>query len=516
MELLSGLLNPVFIAIIALVVLVVGGIVLFLRNYIKVPSNQVAVFTGRGEPKVVRGGARLRIPGLERVDYMSLEPFSIQITTSGAISKDGVPVTVDAVGMVRLGSSAEAIKTASERFLTIDRAELGKDLNANLAGNLRGIVAKMTVEDLNSNREELARSIMDEAGTALAKIGMEIDLLTIQDITDQVGYLKALGRKRTAEVLRDAEIGEAEAQRDSRIRSAAAKQQGEIAQALADTEIANAAKARDVQIAKNKADTDAESARAAQAGPLAEATARKDVLVADEQANAARVEARTRVEELRAAEQEQRLIADTIKPAEAAARANVLQADGEREAAIKTAEGQAAAIRATGAADADRRKALAEADQAERVARAEGDKAGKLADAEGKKADLLAGAEGERMLLLARAEGQAKLAEALNTFSAAAAQLQMLPEVLRAMVDQTTAAAKPVGEIDKITVISTGNGDVTGGIQNIVPETILKTVAMLNSQGIDVAGMLSDIGGTRFNAAPLVTTPPSTDGTEEA
>lgn len=511
MDFLNGLMNPVFIAVIALVILIGGGIVLFLRNYIKVPSNQVAVFTGRGEPKVVRGGARLRIPGLERVDYMSLEPFSIQITTQGAISKDGVPVTVDAVGMVRLGSSAEAIKTASERFLTINRQQLGADLNANLAGSLRGIVAKMTVEDLNSNREELARSIMDEAGTALAKIGMEIDLLTIQDITDQVGYLKALGRKRTAEVLRDAEIGEAEAQRDSLIRSAAAKQQGEIAQAQADTEIANAKKSRDIKIADNSAETDAAKARAAQAGPLADATARKDVLVADEQANAARVEARTRVEQLRAAEQEQRLIADTIKPAEAEARASVLRAEGEREAAVKTAEGQAAATRAIGSADADRRKSLAAADQAEREARAEGDKAGLLATAEGKKADLLAGAEGERQLLLARAEGQAKLADALNQFSEAAAQLQMLPEILRALVDQTAAAAKPVGDIDKITVISTGSGDVTGGIQNIVPETLIKTVAMLESQGIDVASMLANIGRGGQRTSSVVQAPTLTE-----
>lgn len=494
MDFLAGLMNPVFIIAIVLVILILGGIILFVRNYIKVPTDQVAVFTGRGEPKVVRGGGRLRIPGLERVDYMSLQPISVNISTTGAISKDGVPVTVDAVGWVRIGSEDSSVRTAMERFPNMDPNTLSRDLNNILAGSLRGIVAKMTVEDLNGNREALAQSIMDEAGSALEKVGLSIDNLTIQDISDQVGYLKALGRKRTAEVLRDAEIGEAEATRDSRIRSAAAKQQGEIAQAQADTEIANARKAYDLQVASNKAETDAAQAKASQAGPLADATARKDVLVADEQANAAQVEARTRVEELRAAQQEQKLVADTIKPAEAEARASVLRAEGEREAAVKTAEGQAAATRATGAAQADSRKALAAADQAERVARAEGEKAGLLATAEGKKADLLATAEGERQLLLARAEGQAKLADALNTFSEAAAQLQMLPEILRAMVDQTAAAAKPVGEIDKITVISSGNGDVTGGIQNIVPETLMKTVAMLESQGIDVASMVAGFG----------------------
>lgn len=512
MDILAFLMSQVFVISLSIVALIVLASVLFIKNYIKVPPNQVAVFTGRGEPKVVRGGARLRIPGLERVDYMSLEPFSIRITTSGAISKDGVPVTVDAVGMVRLGSSAEAIKTAGERFLTSNRGTLQTDLNDNLAGALRGIVAKMTVEDLNSNREELARSIMEEAGTALAKIGMEIDILTIQDITDQVGYLKALGRKRTAEVLRDAEIGEAEAKRDSRIRSAAAQQQGEIAQAHADTEIANAQKSRDLQIAKNKAETDAESARSAQAGPLADATARKAVLVADEDAKAAQVEARTRVEELRAAEQEQRLVADTIKPAEAEARANVLRADGARQAAIKTAEGSAEATRTTGIAEADRRTALAAAEQAEMVAQAEGNKAQLLADAEGRQAGLLANAEGERMLLLARAEGQSKLADALNTFSLGAAQLQMLPEILRALVDQTAAAAKPVGDIDKITVISNGGKDgATGGIENIVPNLLAKSVTALEAAGIDVVGMLQQFGSGKINPTAVLTEAPKAD-----
>ena len=141
MDFLAGLMNPVFIIAIVLVILILGGIILFVRNYIKVPTDQVAVFTGRGEPKVVRGGGRLRIPGLERVDYMSLQPISVNISTTGAISKDGVPVTVDAVGWVRIGSEDSSVRTAMERFPNMDPNTLSRDLNNILAGSLRGIVA---------------------------------------------------------------------------------------------------------------------------------------------------------------------------------------------------------------------------------------------------------------------------------------------------------------------------------------------------------------------------------------
>lgn len=287
-------------------------------------------------------------------------------------------------------------------------------------------------------------------------------------------------------MLRDAEIGEAEATRDSRIRSAAAKQQGEIAQAKADTEIANARKAYDLQVASNKAETDAAQAKASQAGPLADATARKDVLVADEQANAAQVEARTRVEELRAAQQEQKLVADTIKPAEAEARASVLRAEGEREAAVKTAEGQAAATRATGAAQADSRKALAAADQAERVARAEGEKAGLLATAEGKRADLLA-----------TAEGQQKLAEALNAFTSGAAQLSVLPQILQALVAGVEASSRSIAGVDGITIIG-GTDTAKGGIESLLgfsPMNIASMLRVLQGNGIDISALLGAKAG---------------------
>ncbi|PRC45114.1 flotillin, partial [Mycobacterium sp. ITM-2017-0098] len=114
----------IIVAAVAALLLFVALPIVYVKNYIKVPPNEVAVFTGRGTPKVVRGGARFRVPGIERVDIMSLEPFNVSINLQNALSNNGVPVNVEAVGLVRIGSSEEAVQTAVQRFLTSDLNEL--------------------------------------------------------------------------------------------------------------------------------------------------------------------------------------------------------------------------------------------------------------------------------------------------------------------------------------------------------------------------------------------------------
>lgn len=325
---MSTLLIVVLAAIAAILILVVVPLI-YVKNYIKVPPNEVAVFTGRGAPKVVRGGARFRMPGIERVDIMSLEPFNVSINLQNALSNNGVPVNVEAVGLVRIGSADEAVQTAVQRFLTSDLNELQRQINEILAGSLRGITATMTVEDLNSNRDTLARSVVEEAGADLARIGMEVDVLKIAGISDRNGYLESLGQRRIAEVKRDATVGTAEAERDAQIQSAKARQEGSIAQAEADTAIASANQKRDVELARLRAQTEAENAQADQAGPLANARAQKDVGIAIEQAEAARVQARIEVEQRRSEQAQAALQADVIAPAEAQRQADVARAEGQ-------------------------------------------------------------------------------------------------------------------------------------------------------------------------------------------
>jgi flotillin len=472
----------VIIAAVAAILLFVVVPIVYVKNYIKVPPNEVAVFTGRGQPKVVRGGARFRMPGIERVDVMSLEPFNVSINLQNALSNNGVPVNVEAVGLVRIGSADEAVQTAVQRFLTSDLDGLQHQINDILAGSLRGITATMTVEDLNSNRDTLARNVVDEAGADLARIGMEVDVLKIAGISDHNGYLESLGQRRIAEVKRDATVGTAEAERDAQIRSAKARQEGAIAQAEADTAIATANQKRDVELARLRAQTEAENAQADQAGPLANARAQKDVGIAIEQAEAARVQARIEVEQRRSEQAQAALQADVIAPAEAQRQADIARAEGQRQAAILAAQAQAESARQAGQAEADARKAAAEAVRIERQAEADGIKAKLLAEAAGKK----------------------EIAAALNTYSAEAARLQTLPDVLTSVVKATEAAAMPLSEIERVSIIGGSNDtkEALGNLVGISPLTVAKIVEALKASGIDLPAMLTRNG----DASDVVTT----------
>ncbi|MCV7383474.1 flotillin family protein [Mycolicibacter longobardus] len=471
----------VAIIAVAALLLLVGLPMIYVKNYIKVPPNEVAVFTGRGQPKVVRGGARFRMPGIERVDIMSLEPFNVSINLQNALSNNGVPVNVEAVGLVRIGSADEAVQTAVQRFLTSDLDGLQRQINDILAGSLRGITATMTVEDLNSNRDTLARSVVEEAGTDLARIGMEVDVIKIAGISDRNGYLESLGQRRIAEVKRDATVGTAEAERDAQIRSAKARQEGAVAQAEADTAIAAANQKRDVELARLRAQTEAENAQADQAGPLAHARAEKDVGIAVEQAEAARVQARIEVEQRRAEQAQAALQADVIAPAEAQRQADIARAEGQRQSAILAAQAQAEAARQAGEAQADARKAAADALRVERQA-----------EADGARASLVAEAEGTKAKLLAEAEGKKEIANALNSYSAEAARMLMLPDVLASVVQATQAAAAPLSDIERLSIVG-GAGDAQeaiGGLLGISPLGIAKVLETLKTSGVDVAAML--------------------------
>ena len=480
-----SVLSITVIAAVAALLLFVALPIVYVKNYIKVPPNEVAVFTGRGTPKVVRGGARFRVPGIERVDIMSLEPFNVSINLQNALSNNGVPVNVEAVGLVRIGSSEEAVQTAVQRFLTSDLNELQRQINEILAGSLRGITATMTVEDLNSNRDTLARSVVEEAGADLARIGMEVDVLKIAGISDANDYLKSLGQRRIAEVKRDAAVGTAEAERDAQIQSAKARQAGSVAQAEADTAIATANQRRDVELARLRAQTEAENAQADQAGPLANARAQKDVGIAIEQAEAARVQARIEVEQRRSEQAAAALQADVIAPAEAQRSADIARAEGERQAAILAAEAKAESARQAGQAEADARKAAADALRVERQAEADGMKAQLVAEAAGKK----------------------EVAVALNSYSPEAARLLMLPDVLASVVKATEAAAMPLSEIERLSIIGGASDaqDAVGGLLGVSPLAVAKIVEALKTSGIDLAAMLNPSGAeASSNGLPAV------------
>ncbi len=373
------------------------------RNIIKVPPNMVAVFSGRKRTivdpetgqrrtvgyRLVKGGSSVRIPIIERVDFLSLNIMTIPLKIASAYTKEGVPVSVDAVANVKIGSDDVMLMNAIERFLGMSQEDIRSVIFQTLEGHLRSILGTLTVEQINADRQAFAQRLAAESAADLSRMGIEIDVLTIQQISDPQGYLDALGQRRTAEVKRDAEVGKAEAERDARVRRAQAMQQAAVAEAMADAEIAAANKEAEVRKARYAAEVEAERARASQAGPLAEA--RKQVVVAEQRVELARTEAAIAVQEMEARRREKELEATVVKQAQAERQALVIRAEGEKDAAVLGAEGErqativraeaaarerellgageAARIRQVGQAEAEAKKALAEALQAGRSSR---------------------------------------------------------------------------------------------------------------------------------------------------
>jgi flotillin len=501
---------PVLLVLAALVVLVV--FMTAVRNYIKVPPNKVAVFFGRKHRtpdgatvgfRLITGGASLRWPIFESVSYLDLNIFSIDLDVRDVPNKDGVLVSVQAVANVKIRSDEVSLTAAAERFLSRSTDDIKQMAYKNLEGHLRSIVGRLTVEEIVRDRAKFNQEVLTEAAADLAKIGLGVDVLTIQKVSDAEGYIEALGKKRTAEVKRDAQIGEALAAREATIQSTTALREGKETENQNLALVAQAEKERDVRKAQYQAEVQAQQARSQQAGPLSEAKARQEVVAQEVQVEVIHTLKQTEVAEAAALQREKALLAEVVKPAEAQKVQTILQAEAAKQREILAAEGhktavvavadaekQRLALEGTGAADALRAKLLAEA---------EGNKAKLLAEAEGIKAKLLAEAEGIKAKLLAEAEGALKKAQAFAKIDEGARTmlvLERLPDIIKAFAPVAGAVAAPMGNIDKVIMID-GGGEGSSTLKryaDTVPSTMFSVLQTAQALGLDISGLLKKLG----------------------
>jgi flotillin len=334
LESLSSLLLPFVILAVLLALMIAGA--LLSSNYLKVSPNMVAVLSGRKRKlsdgrvvgyRMVRGGEALRIPLLEKVEYLPLNVMTIPLEIKRAYTIQGVPVSVKAVANVKIRGDETSLHAAAERFLSMTMPQIQQVIFQTLEGHLRSILGNLTVEEVNSDRQSFAQKLTSEAATDLEKMGLGVDVLTIQEVSDDEEYLDALGKRRTAEVKRDATIGEAEAMRDSKIKSASAMQEGERARLSSEAEIAQAQRDLAIRQAQYQAEIQAEKARAEQSGPLSQAKARQSVVAEEVKVERTRTQEMISVQEQEVLRKQKELEATVIKPA-----------DAERQAAIVRAE----------------------------------------------------------------------------------------------------------------------------------------------------------------------------------
>ncbi|HUE83621.1 MAG TPA: SPFH domain-containing protein [Pyrinomonadaceae bacterium] len=520
----------IIVAILAVVIGFLIALYLLSRNYIKVPPNLAAVISGRSRKlsdgtvvgyRLVRGGATLILPFLEKVDYLSLNVLTVPLATSRAYTVQGVPVSVKAVANVKIKGDDESLRAAAERFLGMRHDEFHKLVFQTLEGHLRAILGTLTVEEINNDRLSFAQKLTTEAAGDLEKMGIGLDALTIQEISDDEGYLDALGKRRTAEVRRDADIGEAEATRDSKIKSALAMQEGEKVRLEAEANIASSTRETEVKRAQFEAQIKREQATASQAGPLSEAKARQEVVAEEVRIERIRTQEQIAVQEQEVLRREKELEATIVKKAEAERRAAVLVAQGQQEAAILAAEGQKQARIAT--AEAERAKLAKEGEgrasaiEAEGHAEAERIRALGLAEAEKIQAQGLAQAKAIEAQGLAEATAIKEKAAAWREFNDAArlqTVLEKLPSIIEATAPALRAVSEPLSNIDKVIMIDQGggggNGNSSSGINRFAqtgPTMIFTLLQQLQALGLNVPEMLAQLGLKQETAVPVIPVP---------
>jgi flotillin len=324
------------------VVAILGSLILLsliLKRIIYIcPPNEVLIFSGGHRKlgdrvigyRVVQGGRGVRIPLIEVVDRMDLTNMMIELRVAGAYSKGGIPLNVQGVANVKVSSKSDQLANAVERFLGMTRDQIMAIARETLEGNLRGVLSTLTPEEVNQDREKFAGELLHEADHDLARLGLELDTLKIQHVSDDKGYLASIGRRSTAELFKRSRIAEAENHALAAENSASNLMNQEIA----------------------KVDAEIRTARAEGQRRIAEAQTRKGALVAESKgqvlAQLAKASADLDVQKARLAQVRYQLIADKIRPAEAKKAQMVQQAKGAASKIIEEGKATAAAIRSLG------------------------------------------------------------------------------------------------------------------------------------------------------------------------
>jgi len=299
--------------------------------------NEILVFSGRKRRlkdgtevgyRIIKGGRGLKIPVVESVTRMSLTTIPIDLELSGALTNGVIPINIQAMANVKIaGSEEEGLYNALERFLGKKVNDISQIAKENLEGSLRGVLATLTPEEANSKRLEFAEKVAQEARDDLGRLGLVLDTFKIKHISDNEGYLDAIGRKKNAEVRRDAKIVEADADAEARLVAAEAKKRGNVAEHEADVSIVEAENRLRVRRADLAAEALAVEARAKMAGEIA------------------RVEEEQKMEAQRVEMNKSKYEADVIVPARAEKEAMELKAVGEAAKIVEDGKATAEAVR---------------------------------------------------------------------------------------------------------------------------------------------------------------------------
>src|SRR5882724_5623093 len=459
---------------------VIGGVAAFLfvffmfvaiwaSRYTKVGPNQVLVISGRkhriADPdgtardvgfRIVKGGGVFVWPVFEKVDILSLELLTIDVQQEQDVyTSKGVPVRVDGVAQIKVKGDDISIATAAEQFLSKMTEDIKNIATQTLEGHLRAILGTMTVEEIYQNRDAFASRVQEVAAGDMANMGLSIVSFTIKDIRDSQGYLEALGKPRIAQVKRDAQIAQAEADRDAMIKSSQATQAGQEAKFAADAKIAEAQRDYQSSVAQYQAAVNQKKAEADLAYDLQKFKTGQLVKAEEVQVQIIEKQKQIELQQQEIMRRQRELEANVQKPADAE-RYKVETLATARKFQLETeAEGAASAAKAKGFASADVAKATG-------IAEAEANKARGLAEA------AIIEAQGK-----STAEAMRMKAESFKQYNEAA----VVEMIIRILPEVAGKISEPLSKTEKMVIINSGNG-VGGGASKLTGD-VTQIIAQL-------------------------------------
>ena len=497
------ILTPVIATVAALLVL----FIIFKVCYRKCPPNKAMVVTGPRGTKTYIGKAKLIIPFIQRVDYMSLENIQVDFMSKSEIpTQDAINIRVDAVANLSIDQDPEVLKIAASKFLGYSTQDIQEIVAPVLEGNIREIISQIKLVDLiRGDKKTLAEKIADNVGPNLRDMGLKLTTFNIQNFSDQNGVIHNLGIENTEQIKKDASIAAAKAKSEVAIAQAEAKKKANDAEIAAQTEIAIKQNELAIKQAELKEQQDIKIAKAEAAKGIEAENQRKSKEIAEADANLARQEKKIELEEREVRITERKLEADVKKRAEA----DKFAAQQEADAELYTEQRNAEADRYRREQDAEAQKFEAEQNAAAKKAAAEAERFAKeqeaaaveaagRAEAEAIRARGNAEAEAAKAKLLAEADGLREKAEALKEYGDAAKQ-QMVLDTAKVLFEQLPAIAEAVAQgyasVDSIKMYGGDGSQLTGKMINDITQI---SDGFSESMGLDLKSLLAGLFGSKL------------------
>ena len=515
-------LNPMFMVTFIVPALIIISFLVFIANqYKRCPSNKIIVVYGKtggnSTAKCVHGGGTFIIPLIQDYGVLSLEPMATDIDLRGALSKGNIRVAVPATFTFGISTKESIMINAAERLLGLSKPDIITQASDIILGQLRLAIATLTIEEINQDREKFLEQINSNVNMELNKIGLEIINVNIKDITDESGYIDAIGKKAAAEAINKAKVevaqqekygavGEAEANKEKEVRVAEQTAQTLIGKTNAEKEQrvqtaninstaeigeAEANKIKEVQIAQQMAETE-----------IGKTNAEKEQRIKTASLEAEAVEGEN-IAKANIADYNATL---AVKQAEALKLGEVAKANAERDVLIAQKEQEEARLKKEELARQEVEKlkiqvqADAEAEKQRRIA---------LGEADAIRAKYFAEAEGIKAVLEAKAKGYEELVKISNNKPEIATSFLMI-EKIEDIVAKQVEAIKNI-KFDKITVWDGGSGSEKGSTTANFMRDLIKALPAMHDlagqAGVELPAILGKVASQEDIENPVSTAP---------